>query len=181
MKRSRSSGPARAPRSRALDRYVRRAGDLGALGAKLIGPEDVFTAEWVRFKCQYGCDGYGKCLTCPPRSPSPDRTRAMLDGFRSLLLIRGARWTAVTAAAVTLEREMFLDGHHRAFAFGAGPCELCPECALEAGCRHPDRARPAMEASGIDVFSTARAAGFPIEVVRTRGDAQHYYALVAIE
>jgi hypothetical protein len=31
--------------------------------------------------------------------------------------------------------------------------------------RHPEQARPAMEACGIDVFSTVRKAGLPIEVV----------------
>ncbi|MCE5231071.1 DUF2284 domain-containing protein, partial [bacterium] len=33
---------------------------------RLIDPRTVPTAEWVRMKCQYGCGGYGGCLTCPP-------------------------------------------------------------------------------------------------------------------
>ncbi|HID55545.1 TPA: hypothetical protein EYP37_03380, partial [Candidatus Poribacteria bacterium] len=36
----------------------------------------------------------------------------------------------------------------------------------EPGCRHPRQARPSMEACGIDVYRTAKTAGFPIEVVR---------------
>jgi hypothetical protein len=35
--------------------------------------------------------------------------------------------------------------------------------------------------AGIDVFATARAAGLPIEVVRTEQCQQDYYALVLVE
>ena len=42
-----------------------------------------------------------------------------------------------------------------------------------AACMHPDKARPAMEAAGIDVFATARAAGLPIEVVRDADCSQN--------
>ncbi len=47
--------------------------------------------------------------------------------------------------------------------------------------KHPDLARPAMEAVGIDVFATARAAGLPIEVVRSKKCPQNYYSLVLVE
>ncbi len=68
----------------------------------------------------------------------------------------------------------FLAGCYKAFAFLCGPCRLCKTCIVtkqERGkvveCKHPDLARPAMEAAGIDVFATARAAGLPIEAVRS--------------
>jgi len=38
-----------------------------------------------------------------------------------------------------------------------------------------------MEACGIDVYATARAAGFTINVVRTRKDPQHYFGLVLVD
>ncbi len=41
--------------------------------------------------------------------------------------------------------------------------------------------RPALEACGIDVYTTARRAGFPIEVVRTRPQCPEYYGLVLID
>ena len=50
-----------------------------------------------------------------------------------------------------------------------------------AVCQHPDMARPAMEAAGIDVFATARAAGLPIEVVRSTDSPQDYYCLVLVD
>jgi hypothetical protein len=38
-----------------------------------------------------------------------------------------------------------------------------------------------MEACGIDVFATVRAAGWEIEVVRDRGDEYRFFALVLID
>jgi len=42
-------------------------------------------------------------------------------------------------------------------------------------------ARPSMEASGMDVFRTAREAGFPIRVVTHRRCEQNYYALLLLD
>ena len=80
-----------------------------------------------------------------------------------------------------LERKAFLSGFYKAFGFACGPCELCPACAFEKGCRHSDQARPAMEACGIDVFRTAREAGFPIKVVTSRSCQANYYGLLLLE
>jgi len=79
-----------------------------------------------------------------------------------------------------VEREAFLQGYHKAFAFGAGPCNLCKSCP-EEGCKHPDKARPSMEACGIDVFTTARSNGYPIEVVVDESSEQNYCGLLLIE
>jgi predicted metal-binding protein len=152
----------------------------GALAAKVINPSTVETAPWVRWKCQFGCDGFGSSLVCPPHSPTPDQTRKMLDSYRRAILFETSLGRA-KEIAVSLERTLFLQGCYKAFGLGAGPCELCPACALEKGCRHADRARPAMEACGIDVFATARKHGFTIEVVREPSDPQHYFGLVLVE
>ncbi|MBP7146894.1 MAG: DUF2284 domain-containing protein [Acidobacteria bacterium] len=151
----------------------------GARGAKLIAPATVVTAAWVRWKCQFGCDGYGTSRMCPPHAPTPEQTRSMLGGYRQALLFESTLGRT-TAIAVALERELFLAGYYKAFGFGAGPCGLCRRCAFEDGCRHPEQARPAMEACGIDVFATARRHGFDIEVVRSRRAAQHYFGLVLV-
>jgi len=58
--------------------------------------------------------------------------------------------------------------------------EGCSACPGE-GCRHPEKARPSMEACGIDVYATARGNGFPIEVVKDETDDQNYYGVVLIE
>jgi predicted metal-binding protein len=68
-----------------------------------------------------------------------------------------------------LESEAFYDGYHLAMAFGGGPCQpyLCAdqECAaLVPGqrCRHPLKARPSMEAVGMDAYLMATKVGWEI-------------------
>jgi predicted metal-binding protein len=47
--------------------------------------------------------------------------------------------------------------------------------------RYPDRARPSMEACGIDVFTTARSQSFPLKVLRSRKEKGNYYGLLLLE
>ena len=84
-------------------------------------------------------------------------------------------------ALARIEREAFLMGYYRAFAMASGPCRLCDECDTAGPCRHPDLARPAMEACGIDVFQTAREAGLPIRVVTHEKDTPNFYSLLLVE
>ena len=161
-------------------RLAEMARASGALGAKVISPARVQTAAWVRWKCQFGCGGYGSSLVCPPHTPTPEQTRQMLDQYKLAVLFESPPGRS-KSIAVALERRLFLDGHYKAFGLGAGPCRLCETCAFDDGCRHPRQARPSMEACGIDVYATARRHGFRIEVVRTRSDPQHYFGLVLVE
>jgi predicted metal-binding protein len=162
--------------------FIKRAQKLGAKKALVISPKKVFTAEWVRRKCQYGCDGYGEHLTCPPYSPTPQETRRMLDEYQTAILIHClSKWTDVKTIVTTLEREAFLSGYYKAFSMGSGPCSLCEKCTIQKGCLHTEEARPSMEACGIDVFKTARTAGCPIEVVRDHASPQNYYGLLLLE
>ncbi len=152
----------------------------GAKKARLISPAKVETAEWVRWKCRFGCDGFGSSLVCPPHSPTPAETRKLLDGYKRAILFEAGRGEP-KHIAVTFERELFLAGYYKAFGLGAGPCLLCAKCAFDKGCRHPHKSRPAMEACGIDVYATARNNGFTIEVVRTHSDPQNYFGLVLVD
>ena len=160
----------------------RGAGDVVEIPAAAVA-----VADWVLAKCKFGCRGYGGCLTCPPRSPSPEETRRLLAGYRRALLVRFPseiqsvrQWPPLRRIMGAAERTLFLYGFERALALAAGPCELCDECDFD-DCRHPDLARPAMEACGIDVFSTARAAGLPIEVVTSREEPINLYCLLLVD
>lgn len=146
---------------------------------KLIDPATVATAAWTRYKCQFGCDSYGKNHCCPPETPDYDRTRAILDSYQTAILFCCHHW-GVTALAVNVARELFLDGYYKAVAFGSGPCKLCPSCD-PAGCRRPGAAVPAMEACGIDVFATARANGFQIHTLREMGEERNHFGLILVE
>ena len=169
-------GRSRAPKSDLAAVAVK----AGAVEAKVIDPATVETAAWVRWKCQFGCGCSGSSLVCPPHSPTPEQTRAMLDGYKRAILFE-APPGRVKSIAVDVERTLFLAGHYKAFGLGAGPCELCGTCAFDEGCRHAEQARPAMEACGIDVFATVRKHGFTIDVVRSDKDPQHYFGLVLVE
>lgn len=160
-------------------KYIDKAKKLGARDVKVISSESVVTSEWVRLKCQFGCNGYGRTLTCPPYSPTPEQTEKVLKNYTRTLLIHGDQYTNIREIVASLEREIFLDGYWKAFAMGAGPCNLCTECGEY--CTYPEKARPSMEACGIDVYSTVLANGFPIEVLRSGSCKANYYGIVLIE
>lgn len=67
----------------------------------------------------------------------------------------------------TVEAEAFKRGMRFATGLVGGSCVLCDRCVEDRfsdPCRHPFRARPAMEGVGIDVFRTAQNAGLPIHL-----------------
>jgi len=66
-----------------------------------------------------------------------------------------------------VEAHAFSRGYRFAVGFIGGSCKLCPECAAidsHGSCRQPFRARPSMEAMGIDVYQTAQNAGLPFDI-----------------
>lgn len=67
-----------------------------------------------------------------------------------------------------VEAAAFSMGYRFATGFIGGQCILCEECVAQGSnnepCRHPFRARPSMEAMGIDVFQTAYNAGLPFDI-----------------
>jgi len=168
-----------------LNKFCELAVKFGASDAKPIKAEDVIVSDWTRLKCQYGCDGYGKSLTCPPYSPTPEEFRQILKGYGWAILLRfepkepGYDWRGSHEAVVKLEREAFLNGYYSAFGLSCGPCPYCDECNLKE-CAHPDLARPSMEACGIDVYATARKAGFNLRVVKNRSEKPRYFGLLLI-
>jgi predicted metal-binding protein len=170
--------------------YIQKAVSMGATRAKIIDAKTVVVANWVRLKCQYGCSGYGKRLTCPPYSPTPEYIRAMLAEYGRGLLIQMDNITPAGESRASrklkrivadLEREIFLDGYYKAFGMASGPCRFCKHCDPSQPCKDPYQARPAMEACGIDVYRTARNNGFALEVVRSEDEPCSYLSLILID
>jgi predicted metal-binding protein len=67
----------------------------------------------------------------------------------------------------TVEAAAFKKGMRFATGLVGGSCALCERCIEDKSsdaCRHPFRARPAMEGVGIDVFRTAQNADLPIHL-----------------
>ena len=76
--------------------YLRKNGAEPAL---VIDPHTVVTAPWTTFKCQFGCENFGKNHCCPPEAPDYTRTRAVLDSFSTGILFRVHHWNATAMAA----------------------------------------------------------------------------------
>ena len=169
-----------------LEKYCKKALEMGFDGAKMIEPRSIITAEWVRMKCQFGCSGFGQGHCCPPYTPTPDVTRRVIDSYHKAILLhrrlqKGERSRSLTQKVVRLEREIFLDGYYKVWSMGAGPCRLCQTCDTTVPCQHGFEARPSMEACGIDVFKTARDNGFRIDVVRSHDDERNCYGVILVE
>jgi len=174
-----------------LGKYCERAIQGGATHAKVIHPDSVVTAPWVRLKCLFGCP-YRTGHCCPPETPAPEQTRAILDSYERAILFhreaprakeRGAMNMKFFDMLVTMEGDLFKDGYYKAFAILAGPCALCKECGKVQGisCRLPAKARPSMEACGIDVFQTVRNNGFFIQTLREKTETQNIYCLMLVD
>jgi predicted metal-binding protein len=113
-----------------------------------IAAQDVVVADWVRFKCRYGCKGYGKHMGCPPYGPSVEETRRMVAEYHTGILLRfdgipghlGLKpeeipedfhpfyrdlilW--VNNTVWQMEKHAFYDGFYKSFGFGAYPCIYC--------------------------------------------------------
>lgn len=154
----------------------------GVIDARIISPSDVETGAWVRLKCQFGCGCYGQCLVCPPFTPPPEQMRKVLDAYDRAVLIHFEPEAKIKATIADLEREIFLCSTGRPLALVQVPAisaKTVPSRKNNVDIRN--RHSPAMEACGIDVFSTVRKAGFPIEVVSTTRQCPNYYGLVLVD
>ena len=145
-----------------------------------IPASSVVTAAWTVYRCQYGCDTYGKSRCCPPNSPTWQQTQAMLRCYSYGLLFRCHNMSIVTPLAVKAARELFLDGFYKVIAFGSGPCRHCSRCNPEH-CNFPGETVPAMEACGIDVFATVRANGLTMQTLQEKSEQQDHFGLLMVE
>ncbi|TET37676.1 MAG: DUF2284 domain-containing protein [Planctomycetota bacterium] len=165
----------------ALKTFIKRAIALGAKSAKVINASTVRTAPWVRLKCRFGCHDYGKSLVCPPHTPTDEEMKKTIKCYKKAILFEHPGQQKKDIAA-KLEREIFLSGYYKALGLAARSCLFCKKCAVDSmDCRHAERARPSMEACGIDVYETLRANGIDIEVVKNKKHPAHFYGIVFVE
>jgi len=181
-----------------IQKYCKLAIESGVTEAKPVNPGSVVTAEWVRWKCRFGCPVYGQGHCCPPETPTPDETRKLLDSYQRAILFHlkvpqspepeerkllGKTFRKIFRKLVKMEGELFKEGFYKAFLFLSGPCRLCKECGKLKGepCQIMDQARPSMESCGIDVFQTARNNGFYIDTLRDKSETQNNYCLMLVD
>jgi len=72
-------------------------------------------------------------------------------------------WTNLHRIVSEIEREAFRRNYYLSLGLGAEHCALCQTCVVEGPCKNPLRARPSMEAVGIDVYRTIRNAGLTLQ------------------
>jgi predicted metal-binding protein len=158
-----------------------------------IDPKDIVVAHWVRMKCMYGCRHYGRNASCPPNTLGVAECRRFFDEYRLGVVFHFQKavdkpedrhaWTkGVNEGLLSLEREVFIGGHPKTFLLFMDSCGLCGECAAKREeCHNPPQARPTPEGMAMDVFSTVRQYGFPIEVLSDYGQTMNRYAFLLIE
>jgi predicted metal-binding protein len=154
---------------------------LGATDARIIPANQVVVNHWVRWKCRFGCPSYNTSLMCPPHSPTPDETRALLGEYEHAILFSFQSSTSRNIAA-DIEHQVFLQGYPAALALTFGSCHFCDTCNLDVGyCRHPQQTRPSMEGCGINVFATAANAGYALTVKTSRDQEYTRYGLLLVQ
>jgi len=150
-------------------------------------------SHWVRMKCMFGCPSYGNCATCPPNVPSIEESRAFISEYGRGVLFHFTKkvdkpeerkeWSLqTTRKLIEVERKVFLMGFFKAFLLNLDECRLCENCpGQRSACNFPKQARPSMESMGVDVFSTVRRFGLPIQVLDNYDKEMNRFALLLIE
>lgn len=156
-------------------------------------PKEFVVAHWVRTKCLFGCGEYGQNATCPPNTPPVEECRQFFAEYRAAAVFHFEKtvrrpedrhaWTRkLYLKLLKLEREIFLSGLVKAFLLSMDSCSICAECTGRRDtCKEPRLARPTPEAMAVDVFSTVRRLGYPIEVLSDYRQAMNRYAFLLID
>jgi len=170
-----------------LERYCQYAMELGADEARVVDASTIPVKDAVAFKCRVPqCFGYNNCGQCPPYAPKPSEIRQLLKDYSYGVLFvrrvsskllkldrndkeRKAAFRSILDIVSKLESSAFYDGHYLAVGFGAGSCfsSLCDPklgCQVLKGekCRFPLKARPSMEAVGMDVYNLIASSAWEI-------------------
>ena len=168
----------------ALETIISSLKERGASSVVRINVADIVVDERVRLKCRVPmCSSYHRNLMCPPYVPTIAEFREALNRYSIAILLQVSAELEKTYANAPSEevfvpakklhelihfgeKEAFAGGFRFAAGFIGGCCRLCDECVAVDGstrCRFPFKARPSMEAVGIDVIATAEKAGLSID------------------
>jgi len=158
-----------------------------------LDAKEIVVAEWVRMKCRFGCAGYGHSAACPPATPSVEECGRFFRDYEKTAVFhfekkvekpedRHAWSRGVNAELLKLERDVFLAGYPKAFLVAMDSCSLCETCAgRRERCVNPKEARPTADALAVDVYTTVRKLGYPIQVLPDYDRAMNRYAFLLVE
>jgi len=174
----------------AIEKIFRK---LGYTDFKWLSGGDVVVSEWVRMKCMFGCRAYGKSGCCPPNVPSVAECRAFFQNYSNIAVLHFAKcvekpedrfaWSReLNRKLLDVERAVFLANHHKTFLLFMDECQLCDNCpGVRTECRNPKLARPSPESFAVDMFSTVRKLGYPINVLGDYKSEMNRYAFLLVE
>jgi len=166
---------------------------MGYTDFRWIDPKEVVVAQWVRMKCMFGCDSYGKNASCPPNTPPINECRNLFDSYKIGALFHFPKkiddpeerhdWTkGVNKSLLEIENEVFTAGHRKAFMLFVDNCRLCRDCtSTRTSCRNKKNARPSPEAMGVDIYATASKFEHPSNVLTDYDQESNRYAMLLIE
>lgn len=167
-----------------IDELVQIAQQIGAgiIDVAVISPSDISIEDDLANMCREPiCAFYGLSANCPPYVAGPAEFREMLKTYQYALAIKidaPAGWLntddrlvimkLLHELAAGIEQAAMGMGYPHAQAFAAGSCKevFCnkhPRCRLltdNGVCRHPQSARPAIEAFGLNVHDLNMTTGW---------------------
>lgn len=157
-----------------------------------LQPWEVTISHWIRIKCRFGCPSYGKCLACPPNTPSIEDCKNFFSEYSSAYMIhyevnesapekRTNILRDVNNRLLELENEVYRMGYHKAFVMFIGPCNFCKKCTGDYPCQHPVQRRPSLQGMGVDFYKTAVTIGLPIDEEITNDWIVNRYGMLLVE
>jgi predicted metal-binding protein len=156
-----------------------------------INPAEIVVAKWVRMKCTFGCDSYGRNAACPPNTPSVAECGEFFQEYKLGAVFRLVTsfsdpdelqaWVRkVNLELLNLEGDVGKAGYQKAFLLFIDSCNLCRECAKTRDiCRNKRMARPSAEGMAVDLLATVQSFGFEPGSVGVEGD--EHYAFLLLE
>lgn len=125
-----------------------------------------FEGERLAKACKNGCPNYGKKWSCPPfASPFTDILKKYSCAFVLIFSTEmnyyqdiKNKYLAVKAANATLKTTIEkctrdLENYTKGYSLLSGSCRCCNPCQCKKNlpCKHPDKMRYSMEATGLNV------------------------------
>jgi len=177
-----------------LEKYQKLSLYFGASDSRIIPSRWVRFDERVRMKCRVPrCHLYGSSPNCPPYTPGIDTMKRTMKKYKRAIFVKydvpvledfvdQKKWLRghekhqrkIHDIVGAVESVAFNDGYYFATGFSAGGCKttLCSGqvCQfLDSGrCRFPLKARPSMEAVGIDVFDLITKVGWEVYPIASK-------------
>jgi predicted metal-binding protein len=174
-----------------LEELKKNALNFGATDAKTISTKIISIQDDIIELCREPlCEGFGTSIYCPPHAMKPDEFREEIRQYQHALffktdvdpeiLLSDRRYEAFrTIYEITTQLEAIsLDaGYSISKGLAAGSCKpvFCMNYECQAlidgtSCRYPSRARPSMEALGINVFKLIEDVGWEIHPITSESD-----------